>query len=143
MSRLGLSAEPGWRPVAGQQGSRGRVTDQADGDEGCQGTKDGCAFEDAVQKRQEEAAGVPCSRRSQCRSGPRRSVLDSGWRQRWPNPIAFTTAGQDRGGVTAGKVGCQVFLAEADVFLATFFASFFTGAAALRAASAAAHSLVV
>ncbi len=38
---------------------------------------------------------------------------------------------------------CQVFLVAADVFLPTFFAAFFTGPAALRAASAAAHSLVV
>ena len=57
-----------------------------------------------------------------------------------PNEI---TGGADSTSAASGRGVCQVFFAAADVFLIVFLAIFFTGAAALRAASAAAHSLVV
>jgi hypothetical protein len=69
-----------------------------------------------------------------------------------PAPTRASRAGGPAGGLGMARpavADCvrsapgQVPLTAADAFLATFLAVFLTGAAALRAACAAAHSLVV
>ncbi len=65
----------------------------------------------------------------------RRPVAGRPMRSMWSHALATTVA--DSSPLP------QVFLTAAAAFLAVFFTVFLTGAAALRAASATAHSLVV